>query len=447
MKRLRLWKTAAPKKEIRETPHESACAQKERLFELLIHDLRGPLSIVSTSANHLLQKPEISGPLTERQRLAVERISRNTRKAQNLLQEMIELFLSEEGLFKEENFPITNALRTSILDVLDWTNSKDGEAQLNTENDEAFLSALKCRDISVEISGKYYDHPFCHDSGKIQQILRNLMSNALKYRNRWIRITIKGERDLLISVEDDGPGLPSNREDTLFERFAGWSDKKPTDLPGLGLGLMGVKAMVDAMGGEISVLSCDRAGTCFSLRIPPLHDRKEENEMVQSSVLKGKTILAVDDEPDVLAILEDEIKATCPDCKFDKATTYEEAAKKLKSTDYDLVVLDIMGVRGFDLLDLAVSRNLKVAMLTAHALSPETLKRAFEMKARSYLPKEKLGEVVPFLEDVLTYEYLPGWKRLFEKMKGFFDQKFETDWEKKTGMNWKEWTRWKESSK
>jgi DNA-binding response OmpR family regulator len=160
------------------------------------------------------------------------------------------------------------------------------------------------------------------------------------------------------------------------------------------------------------------------------------------SMLTGKHILAVDDEPDVLSILEDEILGAAPKCKFEKATTYEDAVKKLKSQTYDVVILDIMGVRGFDLLELAVTRNFRVAMLTAHALSPEALKRSFEMKARAYLPKEKLGEVVPFLEDVLRYEYLPGWRRLLEKLKGFFDSKFESDWEKKTGLLWREWHRW-----
>jgi hypothetical protein len=82
-------------------------------------------------------------------------------------------------------------------------------------------------------------------------------------------------------------------------------------------------------------------------------------------------------------------------------------------------------------------------MLTAHALTPEALKRAFEMKAHAYLPKEKLGDIVSFLEDVLTYEYVSGWKRLYKKLKGFFDSKFESDWEKKTGLNWQEWTNWK----
>ena len=162
-------------------------------------------------------------------------------------------------------------------------------------------------------------------------------------------------------------------------------------------------------------------------------------KFMKESILNGKRILAVDDEPDILAVLKEEILGACPNCRFDTATTYEKAAELLKSDPYDVVILDIMGVRGFDLLELAVSRNLRVAMLTAHALTPEALKRSYEMKARAYLPKEKLGEIVPFLEDVLTYEYIPGWKRLIKKLKGFFDTKFESDWEKKTGLPWQEW--------
>jgi CheY-like chemotaxis protein len=156
------------------------------------------------------------------------------------------------------------------------------------------------------------------------------------------------------------------------------------------------------------------------------------------SILNGKTILAVDDEPDVLLTLEEEILGAAPKCKFEKATTYEEAAKKLESQPYDVVILDIMGVRGFDLLDLAVKKNLRVAMLTAHALTPEALKRSFEMKARAYLPKEKLGEVVPFLEDVLKYEYLPGWKRLMKKLEKYFKTRWGAYWQKAEADFWKD---------
>lgn len=156
------------------------------------------------------------------------------------------------------------------------------------------------------------------------------------------------------------------------------------------------------------------------------------------SILNGKTILAVDDEPDVLSILEEEILGAAPKCKFEKAATFEEAAKKLESQTYDVVILDIMGVRGFDLLSLAVKKNFRVAMLTAHALTPEALKRSFEMKARAYLPKEKLGEIVPFLEDVLKYEYLPGWKRLMKKLEGYFKARWGEYWQKAEANFWED---------
>ena len=142
------------------------------------------------------------------------------------------------------------------------------------------------------------------------------------------------------------------------------------------------------------------------------------------SFLNGKRILAVDDEPDVLEVLQEEILDTCPDCIFDKATTYEEADRMLKASAYDVVILDIMGVRGFDLLDSAVDKNMKAVMLTAHALNPEALKRSYDQKARAYLPKEKLGEIVPFLEKMFEYEFPPGWKYVMRGLEGYFNEKF-----------------------
>jgi len=156
------------------------------------------------------------------------------------------------------------------------------------------------------------------------------------------------------------------------------------------------------------------------------------------SILSGKSILAVDDEFDVLAILEEEILGACPKCRFDKASTFEEALKELASRTYDLVILDIMGVRGFDLLERANAKKFPVVMLTAHALTPEALKRSMELGARAYLPKEKLGEIVPFLEDVLVYEYLPGWKRLLKRLEHYFDTRWGDDWKKSEEKFWKE---------
>jgi CheY-like chemotaxis protein len=151
---------------------------------------------------------------------------------------------------------------------------------------------------------------------------------------------------------------------------------------------------------------------------------------MSKSILDNKKILAVDDEPDVLATLREEIESSCSGCAIDTATNYDEAVKSLTSNDYDLIILDIMGVRGFDLLEIAVKKGLKAVMLTANALSTENLKRSYDMGARAYLPKQKLGEIVPFLEDALKYEFEPGWKRLFESLGEVLTDVLGRDWEK-----------------
>jgi CheY-like chemotaxis protein len=159
---------------------------------------------------------------------------------------------------------------------------------------------------------------------------------------------------------------------------------------------------------------------------------------MEESLLNDQYFLVVDDEPDVLALIEAEIQEACPECRVDMATSYEKAVERLVSVTYDLVILDIMGVRGFDLLGIAVARNLKVVMLTAHALSPEALKRSIEMGARAYLPKEELGRLVPFLETVLYHESIPAWRRVFEKLGDFFNLRFGPDWQRPESKFWKE---------
>ncbi len=157
-----------------------------------------------------------------------------------------------------------------------------------------------------------------------------------------------------------------------------------------------------------------------------------------STLLDGKTILAVDDEPDILDVLEEEILDAAPKCKFEKVTSYYEATERLTSRTYDIVILDIMGVRGFDLLDLSSRRNPTVVMLTAHALHPESLKRSIEMKARAYLPKDKLGKVVPFLECVLEEAYLPGWGHLMKKLEDYFTLRWGSSWKRPEERFWEE---------
>jgi DNA-binding response OmpR family regulator len=146
-----------------------------------------------------------------------------------------------------------------------------------------------------------------------------------------------------------------------------------------------------------------------------------------SDILKNKRILAVDDEPDVLDTLE-EILEDNEGLAFDRALDYETGYHLLRSWSYDAVILDIMGVRGFDLLNASVHLGFPTVMLTAHAFSAEALRKAIEMGARAYIPKEKMFDIADFLEDVLALEHRSSLMRMFQRLGGVFNKKFGSQW-------------------
>jgi len=149
--------------------------------------------------------------------------------------------------------------------------------------------------------------------------------------------------------------------------------------------------------------------------------------MKRESALKDKVILVVDDEPDVIETVEEMLDS----CIVHKAPDYDTALQYLLSYTYDIVILDIMGVNGFELLKTSVSRNFPTVMLTAHALSPESLKKSIKLGAVSFLPKDKITELNTFLEDVVLGEGKPVWEKLFEKLGQYFSKRFGPNWKEK----------------
>jgi CheY-like chemotaxis protein len=145
------------------------------------------------------------------------------------------------------------------------------------------------------------------------------------------------------------------------------------------------------------------------------------------SLLKDKLILAVDDEPDVLEMASEFLEG----CTLHKASDYDTALQLLMTYGYDIVILDIMGVRGFDLLKLSVTKGFPTVMLTAHALSPEALKKAIKLGAVSFLPKEAIPDLRSHLEDIVLGAGKPVWQKVFKRIGGFFDKRFGPDWKEK----------------
>jgi CheY-like chemotaxis protein len=149
--------------------------------------------------------------------------------------------------------------------------------------------------------------------------------------------------------------------------------------------------------------------------------------MSSESLLKGKIILVVDDEPDVLDTVADQLDM----CRVHKAKDYDTALQLLASYTFDIVILDIMGVDGFELLKNSVNRNFPTVMLTAHALSPESLKKSIRLGAVSFLPKEKMPELESYLEDVVLGAGKSVWGKLFDKLGAYFNKRFGPDWKER----------------
>ena len=151
--------------------------------------------------------------------------------------------------------------------------------------------------------------------------------------------------------------------------------------------------------------------------------------MKPEKVIAGKYALIVDDEKDVLDILVELLDM----CRLDTASTFGEAKKLLEENQYDIAVLDIMGVNGYELLKIANSRNIPAVMLTAHALSSDNLKRSAEEGAAYYAPKDKMDDIASFLADVFEAldEGKSPWTRMLDRLGGFYDKKFH-------GTHWRE---------
>lgn len=145
--------------------------------------------------------------------------------------------------------------------------------------------------------------------------------------------------------------------------------------------------------------------------------------------LEGKRVLIVDDEPDILETLE----ALLPMCRVTKASTFKEAKALLESEYFDIAILDIMGVDGYKLLDIAKKRDVIPVMLTAHALSVENTIKSYRKGAASYVPKDEMVRIVTFLNDILEAKEKGEnfWWRWLDRMGSYYERKFGREW--KTG--------------
>ncbi len=244
--------------------------------EILIHDLKVPLAVIEAGVSSLLKRPEKYGPLTEKQEKVLTRALRNTKSTQRLVSDVLELGRSTEGIVNLMNFRLSDLIEDALIELFDLIDSDTSETIKRCPDLPTLKKELSNIGLILSIDEKLWYQDLFLDEIKIRQILRNLLSNALKYRKNQVELEAGEEYGCLIfSVKDDGEGIPSTYHKKIFESYF-QMDATDTicSVRGHGLGLAGVMVLVEDMDGKLRLESDEGKGAKFSVTLPLVEDKE-----------------------------------------------------------------------------------------------------------------------------------------------------------------------------
>ncbi|WP_366525035.1 HAMP domain-containing sensor histidine kinase [Acaryochloris sp. IP29b_bin.137] len=210
------------------------------------HELRTPLTIVRGYLQSIQRRGD---NLTDMQREALEISSAEADLTIRLLQDLLSLARADDGYMPYN-------LETLIL---------------NDVATEVVMMAEKFNHRQVLLESEAPLIPVFADADRLQQVLVNLVDNAIKYSNATEPVTLKLEQrqeSALIHVSDRGDGIPLQQQSRIFERFYRLDEARARSTGGVGLGLSLVKTFTEGMGGQVSVLSEEGEGSTFTVMLP-----------------------------------------------------------------------------------------------------------------------------------------------------------------------------------
>jgi signal transduction histidine kinase/CheY-like chemotaxis protein len=224
-----------------------------------------------------------------------------------------------------------NALITIINDILDFSKINAGQLTLDpapfrlseaVEDVATLISARvaeKNLELIVRVDPRLPSH-LVGDVGRFRQIVTNMLGNAVKFTERGhVLIDVSGEVvdetvQLKVRVEDTGIGIPADKLQTVFEKFAQVDGSSTRRHEGTGLGLAIAARLVDLMGGTIGIESEVGRGSVFWFAVPlPVHEAGARNEIVPVDVT-GARVLVIDDNPVNREILLEQLRSWGFDC-------------------------------------------------------------------------------------------------------------------------------------
>lgn len=354
---------------------------RKRLFTNISHELRTPLTFITASLQQIADDPQ------EQPEAWLPSLQRGTRQLQRLTDQILDLSRLEAGKLQAEY--TTLAAKPFFCHLAEnWqppAKAKGIHLQLDYQLPEA---------LSVEL-----------DEAKVEQIVNNLLSNALKFTPPGGRVSLSvssQDEELSIAVSDNGRGIPESQLPYIFDRFFSVQPSEEANVGGAGIGLSFSRELALILGGSLEVQSQPGQGSTFECRLPlckstssvaaPSAPCPSPIPVEPSSAVEppAATLLLAEDNPDMQRFLQ---RVLGEEYRLISAYDGAEALRVLQASDeVDLLISDMMmpEMDGLQLLKKLKSQEkwlgLPIIMLTARTDEQERL-QALSVGVDDYLTK------------------------------------------------------------
>lgn len=348
--------------EVAKNEAEKANHAKSEFLSSMSHELRTPLNAI-VCFSELLESKE--GLDSESKDFAKDIVSAS-HNLLDLVNGVLDISKIEAGkmelINKEYNsFELFNSLSTMVIPRI-------GDKPID-------FKTVIASDIPPVLKG---------DTGKLKQIILNLLTNAIKYTDKgFIKYRVECINDyknnqtkLIITVTDTGRGIKKEDIDRLFKKFERLEEDRNTSIEGTGLGLAITESLAELMGGKVTVISDYGKGSTFKFVVVEEIVNKESNLIVNEQTtlnyetFEGKKVLVVDDSKLNLKVAENVLKNF--KVSTETVTSGLECLSCVKSKKYDIIFMDIMmpNMSGVEVLKKLREEkvNIPVIALTADAI-------------------------------------------------------------------------------
>lgn len=404
---------------------EEAKETKMRLLTDISHEFRSVVTLITNPINSLVTSIK-DEPVVKK----LEIIQRSSERLSRLAEEIIKFKKIDENKYQLKFY--SSNIAKFILGIVE------------TFHQQAEFKSIK---LKTEIPSEIYAE---FDLEVIEKVMCNLLSNAFKYTNDHGTITVSVKLEdskISIKVSDTGRGIPENELPYLFNRFYNVSNsKRISENEGTGIGLALSKELIQLHNGQINVYSQENQGTVFFVTIPQFHP-DVDRELYAKSVKpigikldpfqnhdKEKTVLVVEDNPDLLDVISDIIGKV-----YNVTTAFngKEGFVLAKAQPPDIIVSDIlMPVMDGMQMCMEIKKNpstchIPIILLTALD-SQETTLKCFDIGADAYITKpfneflllSQIKNLIESREKLKTAYYPSVFEKDLFKTKDIKDREF-----------------------